>query len=133
MTTNIKPKRLFLRHSGVKVHKRSCGVLRHNLSKDQLSQWKQQFLENAVSVFTTTDQHANESAERIAHLEHPVGRLTVALDIPKKSIDLLELMPFEQCQIAQALRIKTDKSRTPCVFGGTLCRNHKAFCHARIC
>ena len=25
---------------------------RHNLSEDQLSKWKQQFLENAVSVFT---------------------------------------------------------------------------------
>ncbi len=31
---------------------------RHNLSEDQLSKWKQQFLENAVSVFTATDLQA---------------------------------------------------------------------------
>ena len=36
--------------SAVKVHKRSCGVLRHNLNEDQLSKWKQQFLENAAAV-----------------------------------------------------------------------------------
>ena len=34
-------------------------------------------LENAVSVFAPTDQQSSESAERIAHLEHLVGRLTV--------------------------------------------------------
>ena len=47
---------------------------RHNLSEDQLSKWKQQFLENAVSVFTATDQQSSKDAERIAHLEHLVGR-----------------------------------------------------------
>ena len=26
-------------------HKRKCGVLRHKLSEDQLSKWKQQFVE----------------------------------------------------------------------------------------
>ena len=41
---------------------------RHNLSEDQLSKWKQQFLENAVSVFTSTDKQSSEDAERIAHL-----------------------------------------------------------------
>ena len=58
---------------------------RHNLSEDQLSKWKQQLLENAVSVFAATDQQSSEAAERIAHLEHLVGRLTVALDIQKKA------------------------------------------------
>ena len=62
---------------------------RHNLSEDQLSKWKQQFLENAVSVFAPTDKHAGEDAERIAHLEHLVGRLTVALDIQKKALTFL--------------------------------------------
>ena len=56
----------------------------HSLSEEQVSKWKQQFLENAVSVFAALDQHSNEAAERIAHLEHLVGRLTVALDIQKK-------------------------------------------------
>ena len=59
---------------------------RHNLSEDQLSKWKQQFLENAAAVFASTDQQSSEAAERIAHLEHLVGRLTVALDIQKKAL-----------------------------------------------
>ena len=71
----------------MKVHKRKCGVLRHNLSEDQVSKWKQQFLENAeTSVFASTDKHSSEAAERIAHLEHLVGRLTIALDIEKKAL-----------------------------------------------
>ena len=58
---------------------------RHTLSEDQLSKWKQQFLENAASVFASTDKPSSEAeTERIAHLEHLVGRLTVALDIQKK-------------------------------------------------
>ena len=69
----------------MKVPKRNCGVLRHNLSEDQVSKWKQQFLENAVSVFVSTDKQSSEAAERIAHLEHLVGRLTIALDIQKKA------------------------------------------------
>ena len=62
---------------------------RHNLSEDQVSKWKQQFLENAVSVFAGTDQQSSEAAERIAHLEHLVGRLTVALDIEKEALTFL--------------------------------------------
>ena len=58
---------------------------RHNLSEDQLSKWKQQFVENADSVFASTDQPSNEAAERIAQLEQLVGRLTLALDIQKKA------------------------------------------------
>ena len=77
---------------------------RHNLSEDQVSKWKQQFLENADSVFASTDKQSSEAAERIAHLEHLVGRLTVALDIQKKSLDLVELIPSEQRQIVEALR-----------------------------
>ncbi len=57
---------------------------RHNLSEDQLWKWKQQVIENVASVFASTDQPSSEAAERIAHLEQLVGRLTVALDIQKK-------------------------------------------------
>ena len=57
---------------------------RHNLSEDQVSKWKKQFLENAASVFASTDQQSSESAERIAQLEQLVGRLTLALGIQKK-------------------------------------------------
>ena len=62
---------------------------RHNLSEEQVSKWKQQFLENAVSVFASTDQQSSEAAARIAHLEHLVRRLTVALDIQKKALTFL--------------------------------------------
>ena len=58
---------------------------RYNLSEDQLSKWKQQVIENVDPLFTSTDKHSNEAAERIAHLEQLVGRLTVALDIEKKA------------------------------------------------
>ena len=57
----------------------------HNLSQDQLSKWKQQFVENAASLFESRDKSSEDTAERIAHLEQLVGRLTVALDIEKKA------------------------------------------------
>ena len=58
---------------------------RHNLSEDQLSKWKQQFVENAASLFESSDKVSEDTTERIAHLEQLVGRLTVALDIQKKA------------------------------------------------
>ena len=74
----------------MKPHKRKSGVLRHNLSEDQLSKWKHQLVENAASVFETRDKASQETAERIAHLEQLVGRLTVALDIEKKALTFLD-------------------------------------------
>ena len=62
---------------------------RHNLSEQQLSKWKQQVVENVATLFASTDQQSSEAAERIAHLEHLVGRLTVALDIQKKALTFL--------------------------------------------
>ncbi len=58
---------------------------RHNLSEDQLSKWKCQLVENAAALFESRDKASEDAAERIAHLEHLVGRLTVALDIQKKA------------------------------------------------
>ena len=58
---------------------------RHNLNENQLSQWKRQLLENASTLFDSTDKQSSEVSEkRIAHLEQLVGRLTVALDIQKQ-------------------------------------------------
>ena len=57
----------------------------YNLNEDQLSQWKRQLLENAVSLFESTHKESSNAEKRIAHLEQLVGRLTVALDIQKKS------------------------------------------------
>ena len=58
---------------------------RHNLSEDQLSKWKQQFLENAATPFESGYKGSQDAAERITHLEELVGRLTVELDIHKKA------------------------------------------------
>ena len=57
---------------------------RHNITEKQLSQWKQRFLENAASLFESTDKPSDASAERIAELEQLVGRLAQAVDIRKK-------------------------------------------------
>ena len=74
----------------VKVYKRKCVAGEPNLNEDQVSKWKQQFLENAVSVFTATDQQSSKDAERIAHLERLVGRMAVAMDIQKKALTFLD-------------------------------------------
>ena len=69
----------------MKVPKRNCVGEPHNLSEDQLSKWKQQFVENAASLFESANKQSDASADRIAYLEQLVGRLTVALDIQKKA------------------------------------------------
>ena len=58
----------------------------HNLSEEQLSTWKRQLLENAASLFGSRDKVSSEdAAERIAHLEQLVERLTVAVDIHERA------------------------------------------------
>ena len=58
---------------------------RHNISEDQLSKWKQKFLENAATLFESGDKGSQDAAKRIARLEQLVGRLTMELDIHKKA------------------------------------------------
>ena len=62
---------------------------RHNISEEQLSQWKQQFLENAASLFEARSKSSKEDTKRIAQLERHVGRLAVALDIQRKALEWL--------------------------------------------
>ena len=50
-------------------------------------------LENAATLFEPADKQSDASAERITQLEQLVGRLTLALDIQKKSLNLLEVDP----------------------------------------
>ena len=69
----------------MKVHRQNSAGGPHNLSDEQLSKWKHQLLENAAALFETRDKASEDAAERIAHLEQLVGRLTVALDIQKKA------------------------------------------------
>ncbi len=63
---------------------------RHNISEEQLSTWKQQLLENAASLFAPKDKPSKAATARIAQLEQHVGRLSVALDIQKKALNLIE-------------------------------------------
>ena len=63
---------------------------RHNINEDQLSKWKQQFLEKAPSLFDSADKQSSDAEKRIAHLEQLVGRMAVALDIQKKLLTWLE-------------------------------------------
>ena len=61
---------------------------RQNITAAQLAQWKRQFLENAASLFESTDKPSEVSAtERIAALEQLVGRLAQGVDIQKKALD----------------------------------------------
>ena len=59
----------------------------HNITEQQLSQWKRQFLENAASLFESTNKPSDASAARIAALEQLVGQLAQAVDIQKKALD----------------------------------------------
>ena len=76
----------------------------HNLSADQLSKWKHQLVDNAASLFESTDKQANDHNEQIAQLEQLVGRLTIALDIQKKSLDVAQLSRSQKQQIVEALQ-----------------------------
>ena len=68
---------------------------RHNISEEQLSEWKQQFVENVASLFESTDKPSKDEKERIAELEQLVGRLSVAMDIQKKALTLLGEMDLK--------------------------------------
>ena len=54
---------------------------RHNITAKQLSQWKRQFLENAATLFESSDKPSDAAAARIAHLEKLAAKLREALDI----------------------------------------------------
>ena len=62
---------------------------RHNISEEQLSKWKQQFVENVASLFESRDKPSKDEMERIAELEQLVGRLSVAMDMQKKALTWL--------------------------------------------
>ena len=69
---------------------------RHNITEEQLSQWKRQLLENAASLFGSNRRQSDASTERIAELEQLAGRLKQALDIQKKALDWIALNRSEE-------------------------------------
>ena len=63
---------------------------RHNLSENEVSTWKRHFLENAETFFESPEKHSDVSSDRVAQLEQLVGRLTLALEVEKKALTLLD-------------------------------------------
>lgn len=59
----------------------------YELSAQQFSNWKQQFLENAGQAFEKPSSAGD--SEQIAELERLVGRLTMQLEIAKKASSIL--------------------------------------------
>lgn len=64
----------------------------YQLKPPVLSKWKSEFLENAARVFESDEQRSEEWA-RIAELERLVGRLTMELEIAKKTSGTLASQP----------------------------------------
>lgn len=59
----------------------------HQVSAQQFSNWKRQFLANASQAFEQSQNTAE--TEQIAELERMVGRLTMQLEIAKKASSIL--------------------------------------------
>ena len=72
--------------SGVKTRAEVCRE--HQLASAVVSAWKEQFLEQAPEVFSTSRSRSMEQ-ERIADLEQLVGRLTLELEVSKKASSIL--------------------------------------------
>ena len=76
---------------------------RHNLSEQQLSKWKQHFLENAVSVFTATDKHGYRRVARLmreAHLCVSVKRVcqtTRSLETEHNYVNKVQRLEVSRC------------------------------------
>ena len=87
-TPEFKAELVFEVISGVSSQAEVCR--RHNLNENQLSEWKRHVLENASSLFESTDKQSSDDQKRIAHLEQLVGRIAVALDIQKKLLTELD-------------------------------------------
>ena len=66
---------------------------RHNLSEDQLSKWKQQFLENAASVLPP--RISNPTRRRSGSPTSSNRWAVPGVRHPKKSLDVVELTPSE--------------------------------------
>jgi transposase len=67
--------------SGAKTAASICRE--HQISAQQLSNWKRQFLENASRVFEK-DEARDQDQTHIAELERKVGQLTMQLEVAKK-------------------------------------------------
>ncbi len=60
----------------------------YQLNSQMVSRWKSEFLEKAPQLFQTRDQNSQEQA-RIGELERLIGRLTLELELAKKTSTML--------------------------------------------
>ena len=72
--------------TGVKDKAEICRE--HQLRPQVLARWKTEFLERAPEIFATQPSRGDEQA-RIAELERMIGRLTMELEVAKKTSDVL--------------------------------------------
>jgi transposase len=72
--------------SGMKTAAELCRE--HQISAQQLGNWKRQFLDNASKAFERPEQDSEE-AKQMAELERMVGKLTMQLEIAKKASRIL--------------------------------------------
>jgi len=80
-TAEFKTERVLEALSGDMTSAEICRL--HQLSPQQLADWKAEFLVNASVVFQR-DPESEALAERVQELERVVGRLTLELDAAKK-------------------------------------------------
>jgi transposase len=74
----------------------------YNLKPQALSRWKTEFLEKAPQLFQSREQSSQEQA-RIAELERMIGRLTLELEIAKKSLSHVPWQPGQKRALVMRL------------------------------
>lgn len=84
-TPEFKAKVVIAALSGESSEAELC--CRHNITEEQLSEWKRQLLENAATLFESNRKQSDAATERIAQLEQLAERLTQAVDIQRKALD----------------------------------------------
>tara|TARA_R110002072_G_C7823012_1_gene523526 strand:+ start:466 stop:768 length:303 start_codon:yes stop_codon:yes gene_type:complete len=65
---------------------------RFELHPNQISQWKQEFLEKSKHIFESKSTKADENQVDIEKLYTKIGQLEVERDFLKKSLNKLELL-----------------------------------------
>jgi transposase-like protein len=80
----------------------SESVRQHKLKPELISRWKDIALEGLEGLFQGDDQQSRDQ-DRIAKLERMVGRLTMELEVAKKSLDLAPLGPEARREVVLML------------------------------
>lgn len=63
---------------------------KHNICQQVVSRWKMEFLKKAPEIFRSKKVEQNEQEQKIAELERMVGKLTMQLELLKKTSQIWE-------------------------------------------